>query len=239
MKQNKPIIHGRDHALGGADPIPGLAAGGSQPPPFQPVPLMALYPSAQFGDATFDWGPKTDASAIGGALFSNSVHGAPNGSAHTPAIHDYFTAPVMLGPKGSAWVLFGNWKLQPNGGQFKISLASIVDTAGELEDSSGGGMTYIDTLAGIGYLDDTYQAVSSYDGGSSVYSQSLVIGGGDGDPFTTVTGTDPDTGFPIIDGGAGVYRWKLEVTGKNAGSSGYAVDLMNMTWARADKFGLI
>ena len=26
--EQKPIIHGRDHAAGGADPIPGLAGGG-------------------------------------------------------------------------------------------------------------------------------------------------------------------------------------------------------------------
>lgn len=232
--------HGwRHHPTKGTDPIEMTAGGVLLPPPFQPVPLMALYPSAHFADATFNWGPKTDSAAIGGAVFSNSVHGAPNGAAHTPAVNDYFTAPVMLGPKGSAWVLFGNWKMQSNGGQFKISLASITDTDGQLEDSTDAGITYVDTLAGGGYLDDTYQGAPSYDGGSLVFSQSLVIGGDDGDPFTAVTGTDPDTGFPIIDGGAGVYRWKLEVTGKNASSSGYAVDLMNLTWARADALGLI
>lgn len=232
--------HGwRHHPTKGTDPVPGFSAGGGiVPAALQPVPLAALY-NGQFTDVSpaVTWGGITDSSAIGGMTFTNAVT-SNNGSSRTPALNDYFTLPVTLGPKGSAWSIFATYKLQPNGGIFKITLASVPDTNGELADSPGS-LTYLNPLAlgGITYLDDTYQGVTSYDGGSFSFSQSLVIGGDDGAAFTAVTGTDANTGYPIIDGGSGVYRWKLQVTGKTGSSSGYRVDLMAVAWARVDASG--
>jgi hypothetical protein len=202
------------------------------------VPLAAIFNLALTDSSpAFAWGAITDASAIGGVCFTNAVKGT-NGASRTAALNDYFTLPVTLGPKGSAWGLFGTWKLQSTGGIFKVTLASVPDTAGELADSPGT-LSFLNPLAlnGVTYFDDTYQAVTSYDGGSNVFSQCFVLGGDDGAAFTSVTGTDAHTGFPIIDGGSGVYRWKLQVTGKNASSSGYRVDLMALAWARIDASG--
>lgn len=231
---DKPRYHGYDHREGGPDPIPGLSPGGAAdiyPSAFQPVPLLAIY-DAQLSDVGGHWAPLVDTASLNNAVFTNSRN-ALGGSARTPLITDYFTLPVTLGPTGSIWALFGNWKLQTNGGKFKITLGSVVETAGALAVASG--VTYHAPGSGT-YFDDTYQGIVTYDGGSSIFSSVFKLGGAVGDPFTAVTGTDPTTGVSIIDGGSGQYRWKLGITGKNSSSSGYRIDLMNMAWVRLDDY---
>lgn len=235
-KPAKPRHHGRDHLPGGEDAIPGLTLGGSSlpPAPFQPVPFYALQTSqfgGPIGDASGFNGWKIDTAAPGDRLFTNTMDAGR--SARTPALGDYFTFPVTFGPKGSCWALCGTWKRQANGGTFKITVGTTVDTNGELEDPSL--VTFLNpfALGGSTYDDDTYHGTDDYVGGvSSTFSQGLVIGGNDGDAFTSVSGIDPDTFMPIIDGGAGTYRWKLEVTSKNAASTGYQIDLLEMAWVR-------
>ena len=209
------------------------AATTTEPPPFQPVPFYALQTSqfgGPIGDNTGFNGWKADTSAPGGRVFTNTMDAAL--SPRTPALNDYFTFPVTFGPKGSCWALCGTWKRQSNGGTFKVTIGNTTDTSGELADPST--VTFLNpfALGGSTYDDDTYKSTTAYDGVSSTFSQGFVVGGNDGDTFTSVTGTDPDTFMPIINGGSGTYRWKLQVTSKNASSSGYEIDLLEMAWVR-------
>ena len=62
--------------------------------------------------------------------------------------------------------------------------------------------------------------------------------GTDNTAFTTYTpGGDAYTGAATINGGAGVYKLQLKVTGQNAASTGFVCDITYLAMVRLDDNG--
>lgn len=234
MASQKPVIHGRDHLPGGADPIPFVAAATTGIYATSPQILPILIDNRGAGNVSVGYGFVTvDTSVRFNAVATNQ------NAFHTAALNDYMTHLVTLGPKGSVWGVAISHKAQSNGGKYKISLASVAspnpfrtgDNTGSLVDS------FAPTYVVFPLEGDTYNATpldTEYNG----YIAAFRMLGDDGDPLTTrIAGGDTYTGYNTIDGGAGMYRLRLQVTGKNASSSGFRCDITGITLLRLDDVG--
>lgn len=171
-----------------------------------------------------------DASFVGGGYVEGTADG------------DYFTCMVLLGPKGSIWQITWRAAQGPDFGRFTFALASLGyesnlrpsgDNTGKIApvDGAYGSFTYIDLAT-----THSYDAYNPADVGEVRVSSStpFIVGGDEGDPLTDFfTGnTDPMTGFTLMDGGPGWYRFKVYTDGKNAASSGYRVRISNIVFSR-------
>lgn len=156
-----------------------------------------------------------------------------------PTVNDYLGMQFTLGPKGSIWALRWSYAVAPDAATFAFRLASVTepdpDRAGV---SDAGTLLRSDSLSFLswgGATDGYAAAFADAQGGGQL---ALRIMGEDHDPLTAIgPGTDPLTGYAEGDGGAGVYRVRLVVTGKNGLSTGYAVRLTALAMVRLDDFG--
>lgn len=154
----------------------------------------------------------------------------------------YFTGMVLLGPKGSIWQITWRAANGPDFGRFTFALASLLyesdlrpsgDPTGKIApvDGAYGSFTYIDLAT-----THTYDGYAATDLGEVLVSSSVpfIVGGDEGAPLTDFdTGvTDPMTGFTLMDGGPGWYRFKVYTDGKNASSSGFKVRISNILFTR-------
>lgn len=150
------------------------------------------------------------------------------GNDTTPGTADYFSFMVQLAPRGSVWGLAWSADVGPDFGKATLALASLLyqredrpsgDPQGKIDDG------FDETDTDIDYVDittiDCYSATAAVAGQASWVG--LVVGGEPGDKLTDFggLGTDPLTGYSLIDGGPGWYRLKVRVNGKHASSSSY------------------
>lgn len=169
----------------------------------------------------------------------NRVRGAGYLTQFAPTVNDYLGLLFTLGPQGSIWALRWSFAVAPNAGTFNFSLASVpepdpdragVDDAGTLLEADS--LNYVSW----GGSTDAYAAAfaDSQSGGQLV----VRLTGDDHAPLTQIgVDTDPWTGYAETDGGAGVYRVRLNVSGKNAASTGYKVYLTALAMVRLDDNG--
>ena len=170
--------------------------------------------------------------ALSNAAFTNQS------GFHTAALGDYFTHNVTLGPYGSMWAVIVSFNGRPDGGKFLFSLASVESPNPNRPPPNEGTLTdddliYVSLLATV----DTYSAVAGDDTNNGTLGAFRMLGA-DGARLTTFTGGgDAYTGAATIDGGAGVYKLKAEVTDKHADSTGYVCDLTYLAVVRLDDNG--
>lgn len=233
MARAFPPRHGRTHLAGGSDPIGFDPAGGYSAPIVLPI-LMGEPGNYQGTGWT---AVRVDTSVRFGAVRTNEYSG------HTAAVNDYLTINALLGPVGSIWGLLMTYKQQAAGGILEFSLASI-----ETPNPNRVPPTYTDPPEGT-FTDehptyvvarssfDTYGTDADVNVNATVFS--FRIGGQPGDVLTTYdTGANDDvTNYPYIDGGPGMYALKIEVTGKNASSSGYRGEISGLAWVRLTDSG--
>jgi hypothetical protein len=207
----KPVIHGRDHLPGGADPIPTATA-----PSVYATPLMVpvLLGEANSYDG-FGWTTVTvDSTVRHGAVRTNQS------GIHTAAVNDYLTFYVTLGPKGSSWATDFGFKARTDGGTFEVSIASVTDSSGVLSDTAPGSYVTLFTI-------DTYASVNA---DASAVAPLFTITGDPGDVASTFSGG-------LLNGGPGVYSVRLKVTTKNGSSTGYRCDLTGIAYVRLNAIG--
>lgn len=224
------LQHGRRHGPNGSDPIPGLATATADAFA-SPVILPILLGESDSFDG-FGWtGVRVDSTVRNGAVRVNSS---------SLALNDYFTVGCILGPKGSIWGLVSSYKSGPDCGKIQFSLASVpspnpnrsgTNDEGTLTDNA---VTFVD----IGAALDTYSA-SAADASNNGYQATFRLTGDDGATLTAITGTDSYTGFSDLDGGAGFYRVRAKITGKNASSSGFKGQLTGVAFFRLDDAGFL
>lgn len=171
----------------------------------------------------------------------NRVRGGGYVTQLVPTVNDWLGLLFTLGPKGSIWALRFSYAVAPDAAMVGFDLASVaepdparggVDDAGTLLRSDD--LTYIPWSGSF----DTYAPAfaDSQSGGQVV----VRLTGDDHAPCTEIGNTtDPWTGYAETDGGAGVYRVRLKVTGKNAASAGYKVYLTALALVRLDDNGFM
>lgn len=169
----------------------------------------------------------------------NRVRGAGYLTQFAPTANDYLGFQFTLGPRGSIWGLRWAFAQAPDAGTFAFELASVPEPdpdRGGVDDA--GSLLRSDSLSYVawGGATDGYAAAFADAGSNSMLVVRIV--GADHAPLTAIgPATDPWTGYAEADGGAGVYRVRLIVTGKNGASSGYAVRLTALAMVRLDDFG--
>jgi len=224
--------HGwRHHPTKGTDPITVPATGSD----FYTSPLVIPILMNEFN--TYDGFGWT------WVAVDNTVrYGAVRTNAHlrTPALNDYLTHGVTLGPTGSIWGLSLTYKGGPDCGKVQFSLASVATpNPGRAGSSDEGTLdddipTYIDLRNALADFYNSSAVDASYNGLIGAFR----IMGAAGDPFTTLTtGGDTFTSFDTIDGGPGAYRLRAKVTGKNASSTGYRAEITGLAFIRLDDSG--
>lgn len=154
-------------------------------------------------------------------------------------VGDWIAPLVSLGPKGSIWGIYCSYAVAPDAGNFTLSMASVPepdplrggdDDLGTLTEP--GGITYIGASTPI----HTYAAAFA-DTSHNGPLRTLRLMGEDNQAMSFIgPTTDPFTGVRLTDGGAGAYRLKLEVTGKDAASTDYKVRLTSLVARRLDDF---
>jgi hypothetical protein len=248
MAATKPVIHHRDHEHGGADPVRvvwediGTGAGGGggttstnvfATPAAVPLMFAEAGPSDGFGWTRV----RVEPASRGNAVRTNSYTG------HTAAVNDYLTGKVTLGPKGSVWGVTATYLRRPEGGQFRVALASVATPnparAGVNDQGTLVGTASVTYIEPAGWpLFDTYDT-TVYDDRFNGFHGFRVMGD-PGTAFTTVTvGGDTVTGYDLIDGGPGVYNVRARVTGKAAASTGYRCELSGLAFLRLDDDGYL
>jgi len=224
--------HGwRHHPTKGTDPIEVTASGAD----FYTSPVVIPILMNEFNTYDgFGWTWVTVDSTV--------RYGAVRTNAHlrTPAVNDYLTHGVTLGPTGSIWGLSLTYKGGPDCGKIQFALGSVAtpnpnragvsDEATLTEDIP----TYINLRNGL---------IDTYNSSASDVSHNGLIGvfrmmGAAGDPFTAISvGADAYTLYDTIDGGPGFYRLRAKVTDKNASSSGYRAEITGLAYIRLDDAG--
>lgn len=137
--------------------------------------------------------------------------GAP--STRTAADGDYTTAVARIGPQDSYWGVAMAGLKGPDYGNIDLQVASFQELGtGQTEDPSAA--TFITTHTNIagGFAAALANEVWNV-------NPAIKLTGIDGAPFTTILSYS--SGVAIIDGGPGLYAFKLIVNGKNISSSGY------------------
>lgn len=230
--------HGRRHAVGGSDPIPGLASGGAGSPMWPLEPQALVRPTiklAQNGD-NFWTITNVTPDAYGSIKYESATDG------------DGFQAAVRLGPYGSRWGMAFVAEKGPDCG--KMTVQAWVGP----EDYSGW------TTVPDGGLQSPYNVSHTYTQFVDVFTQDLYAAGTstlsvaspsssidwrilgvDGASLTSISGTDPDTGAGVrdADGGSGVWWFRVKVNGKNASSSAYRVTLRGLWVVRMTHDGFL
>jgi hypothetical protein len=239
----KPIIHGRDHRPGGADPIPGLTV----PPEYAPVQRIPLFDDTLVYQVSGT--PAWSRIRVNTALPNNASRNNYNnfGSTRTAAVGDALYAMVRIGPQGTWWGFNFGYEMGTDFGIFQISWAGPMKEADwntnkysiqpffTIANPDRSGTYYQSTdFAGLEWI--TADSLDCYNVGSVLDTVGIMgdwrIMGGDGDILTTFTTTNPtqdNNSSRHGNGGPGIYWVKLEVTGKQASSSGYKVGLFSMT----------
>jgi hypothetical protein len=211
----KPVIHGRDHLPGGADPIPGLTIGATGSAVYASPLVVPILLGASTSYDGFGW-----TNVIVDSTVRNCAVRTNSSGFHTPAINDYLTFYVTLGPQGSRWKMMAGFKSRTDGGTFQVSAASVTETSGVLSDTAPGSYVNLFTV-------DTYAFV---DADSDQNSPGITITGAPGDVATTYSGG-------LLNGGPGVYSVRLKVTTKNGSSTGYRCDLTGIAFVRLNALG--
>lgn len=203
-------------------------------------------------------GPNVDNDPMVGPAMSFELDAtAPFGgyvTRSTPAIDSYFTFMVNMQPQGSIWGLSWVYGIGPDYGIVETSVASVIYQSPERQSGCPIGKIQPPNEAYGGPLNymafstqDAYNATDDYafiDG-----MQVWVIGGDVGSPLTdfadtsnpcaTGGGDDPFTGYTIWDGGPGWYRFRFQVTDKNASSTNYRHRINHIGLIRLDDSGYL
>lgn len=169
----------------------------------------------------------------------NRVRGGGYLTQFAPTVNDYVGFQFTLGPQGAIWAVRCAYAVAPDAAQFFFELASVPepdpDRAG-VDDQ--GTLLKSDSLSYVA-------ATGTIDGYAPVFADSQLnnqyvfrLMGADHAPLTMIgPATDPWTGYAEADGGAGVYRLRLKVSGKNGASAGYKVYLTALALVRLDDNG--
>lgn len=153
----------------------------------------------------------------------------------------HFSFLVPMYPSGSIWGIRFRAAVGPNGGKFKVSLATLIEPD-PLRGGTDDGGTITGTGYGYSYVDVTGAVTDLYSpgvnkDGISPSQFNWRLNGADGDILTSFSGSDSVTGYPLCDGGGGWYRVKLTTAGKNGLSGGYEVKLTAVVVHRVDDDG--
>ena len=234
MDTIKPAHHGWEHIQGGEDPIPTLpqGPGGQGFAASLPLPVLELaYQSNNFVSS------RTPTWTI------NSSY-AFNGYMEMSVQNDYVIWPVFLAPKGSVWLPYA---VLAEGSDFGIvtwSLGSALPlSAGDDTDGLNGDGLYYDATnttfvtMSTGATFDCYNATPAPFPGSSQIFGGFRVMGDDGTIGTSFSGS---TAFAAHawDGGSGPHFLKLQVSTKNASSTGYRWRISALGMMRTDWEGL-
>ena len=218
----KPAMHGRDHCLGGADPIPCW-------PESTSVPYAAPY----YIPVREVWSGTNQIEANG---FSPWVIDATYpGGGYTEATLDakYISWNVLLGPKGSIW----SWLPMLGFGSdyAKVSLQLQTAPPGVFYTPTEG--TFTNDALGTWY---TLETVDCYSASGGVWLTQSVWKGfrimGD----VGVAGTGFTVGnYPLEwDGGPGPHRIRILTDGQNASSSGFRCRISGLVLVQFDDTNL-
>ncbi len=188
-----------------------------------------------------------DAASFGGGYVTRAT---------SPSDGDYFSFMSYFGPTGSVWSLrflaysgpdYGNLKTEIASLGYQLEDRPLGCPAGKIQDYTpayGPALVYFD----IGLSWNGYSA-SEAQPFAALSNAQLIVGGDLGDPLTDLTdvgnqcangsGNDPQTLFPIMDGGPGWYRTKISVNGKSGSSSGFRFRVTRVAWSRVDDQGAV
>lgn len=154
----------------------------------------------------------------------------------------YFKRKMSLGPLGSLWKATVGFANAPDGGIFKMSIASVptpnpvrggTNDVGSLQPDASGDADPLDWVE-LG-SHDTYGV--AFTDASELIGASFRLLGQDEADLTNMADTDPFVPCAIADGGAGQYAIWVEVDGKNPSSSSYVLRISEITFLRLDDSG--
>jgi hypothetical protein len=154
----------------------------------------------------------------------------------------FLTFLLPIGPYGSTWGLRYAYAIGPDFAKFDIDLAQppepnpnrstgILD--GSLKDFDAG-LTWFNLVTG----EDAYTPVLSK---TNVHNGQIAfrLAGVDGTTFTGFSGTDPLSGYRLLQGGAGIYRLRFKSNGQNVASGGFKLQFTSIALWRLDDGGYL
>jgi hypothetical protein len=154
----------------------------------------------------------------------------------------FLTFLLPIGPYGSTWGLRYAYAIGPDFAKFDIDLAqppepnpnrSVGILDGSLKDFDAG-LTWFNLVT----AEDAYTPVLSK---TNVHNGQIAfrVAGVDGTAFSGFSGTDPLSGYRLLQGGAGIYRLRFKSNGQNVASTGFKLQFTAIALWRLDDGGYL